>query len=122
MSTPETPRPGGAHRATPPSPEPSSGAPPLSLPLLSAPAGFGAIGLAAWMLLTSGDEGDETGTPPTVTTQPTGHSPKPEPSDTGGGGGDGDKHNGGDKNNNGGGKNDHEGGGQKNNGGGGGTG
>jgi hypothetical protein len=67
---------------------------------------LGAIGLAAWMLMTSGDdEGGQTDNPPRVT-QPT-PTPSATPTDTGGG----DKNNG-DKNN--GGKNDGDG---KNNGG-----
>ncbi|MFL6286886.1 MAG: LytR C-terminal domain-containing protein [Actinomycetes bacterium] len=96
MSTPETPRPGGSHRAGPPAGGASDGPPPLLLPLLSALVVLGAIGLAAWMLMTSGDdEGQQTGNPPTATqpAQPS-HTPSPTPSDTGNGQGGGDKDNG----------------------------
>lgn len=131
MSTPEAPRPGGSHRAAPP-PGPPSGGSPLLLPLLSALVVLGAIGLAAWMLLTSGDESDDADSPSVTqpTTQPTGASPtgsgepsgepsdkpsdggSPNPSDSG----DGDKGDGnkgdkgdGDNGNNNGGKNDGDG-------------
>jgi hypothetical protein len=109
MSTPESPQPrsGGAHRAAP-GPEPAASTP-LLLPLLSVVAVLGAMGLAAWMLMTSGN--DETDTsPPTgavsqptqsATTQPTDEpsdqpsaEPSTEPTK------DGDKKNGGDKKNN----------------------
>ena len=93
MSTPEAPRSGGSHRATPPPGGPPAGAPPLLLPLLSALVVLGAIGLAAWMLITAGNDGEETGNPPTVTQPAT--SATPEPSDTGDGNKqDGDKQNG----------------------------
>jgi hypothetical protein len=135
MSTPETPRPGGSHRAAS-TPEAASAGTPLLLPLLSALVVLGAIGLAAWMLLTSGDDAQQTDNPPQAT-QPTADT-TPEPTDNGGddgdgdgngngngGGGDGDKNgngngNGGDgdKNGNGGGGGDDDGngGGDKNNG------
>jgi hypothetical protein len=67
------------------------------LPLLSALVVLGAIGLAAWMLLTSGDDAEVTDDPPAVT-QPTAGTPTPTPSDTGDGGGDDGDKNGGDKN------------------------
>ena len=120
MSTPD-PRPGGSHRATPPAGGESEGPPRLLLPLLSALVVLGAIGLAAWMLMTSGDdEGKQTDNTPTATAHtPT---PTPEPSNTGDGQGGGDKNNGGKGNGNGkgdggkgGGNNDN--GGKKNNGG-----
>ncbi len=106
MSTPETPRPGGSHRAAAP-PPPASGGSPLLLPLLSALVVLGAIGLAAWMLMTSGDDGELTDNSPTVT-QPTADTPTPDATDTGDGDGDG---NGGDGDKNGG-----NGGGDKNGG------
>jgi len=105
MSTPESPRPGGSHRAASP-PEAASAGTPLLLPLLSALVVLGAIGLAAWMLLTSGDDAEQTDNPPQVT-QPTGDVTTPEPTDTGDGDGDGD----GNGNGNGGGDNDKNGGG-----------
>lgn len=84
MSTPESPQPrsGGAHRATPAA-EPATSSTPLLLPLLSVVAVLGAMGLAAWMLLTAGD--DEVATPPPTgavsqPTQPT-DRPTDEPSD-----------------------------------------
>ena len=92
MSTPETPRPGGSHRAAAP-PEAAGAGTPLLLPVLSALVVLGAIGLAAWMLLTSGDDAQQTDNPPQVT-QPTVDVSTPEPTDDGDGGGDGD----GDKN------------------------
>jgi hypothetical protein len=87
MSTPGTPRPGGSHRAAPPPGEASAGTP-LLLPLLSALVVLGAIGLAAWMLLTSGDDEQQTDDPPQVT-QPTVDPGTPTPTSTDGDGGDG---------------------------------
>lgn len=82
MSTPGSPppRPGGSHRAAPASGgvEAAPGSP-LLLPVLSVLVVLGAIGLAAWMLLTAGD-GEEETDPPTVT-QPT-SQPSSQPSDT----------------------------------------
>lgn len=84
MSTPESPQPrsGGAHRAAP-APE-AAASTPLLLPLLSVVAVLAAMGLAAWMLMTSGN--DETDpAPPTGAvsqpTQPATTQPTDEPSD-----------------------------------------
>jgi len=109
MSTPETPRPGGSHRAAS-TPEAASAGTPLLLPLLSALVVLGAIGLAAWMLLTSGDDAQQTDNPPQAT-QPTVDATTPEPTDDGDGDGDGNGNGngngngGGDEKNNGGGGN-----------------
>jgi len=79
MSTPGTPppRPRGSHRAAPAS-EGAGAAPasPLLLPVLSVLVVLGAIGLAAWMLLTSGDTEEQANPTPNVT------QPSAEPSDT----------------------------------------
>jgi hypothetical protein len=114
MSTPETPRPGGSHRAAGP-PEAAGAGTPLLLPVLSALVVLGAIGLAAWMLLTSGDDAQQTDNPPQVT-QPTADATTPEPTATGDGDGDddGDKNGGGDGDKNGGDGNGNGGDGDKN--------
>ena len=82
MSTPGSPppRPGGSHRAAPASGgvEAAPGSP-LLLPVLSVLVVLGAIGLAAWMLLTAGDGEEETN--PSTVTQPT-SQPSSQPSDT----------------------------------------
>lgn len=102
MSTPESPQPrsGGAHRAAP-APEPAASTP-LLLPLLSVVAVLAAMGLAAWMLMTSGNDETDTSPPAGAASQPTQPTTQPtdEPSDqpstepTK----DGDKKNDGDKN------------------------
>lgn len=76
MSTPGSPPPGprGSHRAAPASGG-AAPASPLLLPVLSVLVVLGAIGLAAWMLLTAGD-GEEETDPPAVT------QPTSQPSDT----------------------------------------
>jgi hypothetical protein len=97
MSTPEspTPRSGGSHRAAPESAGAAQEGTPLLLPVLSVLVVLGAIGLAAWMLLTA-DNGDEQADDQPVVTQPT-----PDASDTASAEptdddkGDGDKNNGG---------------------------
>lgn len=116
MSTPGTPppRPRGSHRAAPAGGAPEAvPASPLLLPVLSVLVVLGAIGLAAWMLLTSGDDPEVADPRPRVT------QPSAQPSDTasteptddenknGGdgnnknGNGDGNNKNGNDKNGNG---------------------
>jgi hypothetical protein len=77
MSTPGAPPPPprGSHRAAPAGGEAAGS--PLLLPVLSVLVVLGAIGLAAWMLLTAGD-GDNQADSPAPVTQPTA-----EPSDTG---------------------------------------
>jgi hypothetical protein len=109
MSTPESPQPrsGGAHRAAS-APEPAA-ATPLLLPLLSVVAVLAAMGLAAWMLMTSGNDETDTSPPagaasqPTqpATTQPTDEpsdQPSTEPTKDGDKKNDGDKNGGGKKN------------------------
>lgn len=80
MSTPDSPQPrsGGAHRAAPASGPPTTT--PLLLPLLSVVAVLGAMALAAWMLMTSGDDEVATPTPTGAASQPT-TQPSDEPSD-----------------------------------------
>lgn len=120
MSTPESPQPrsGGAHRAAS-APEPSASTP-LLLPLLSVVAVLAAMGLAAWMLMTSGSDETDTSPPTGAASQPTRPATTPptdEPSDqpsdqpSTGPTKDGDNKNDGGKND--GGKND---GGKKNDG------
>ena len=101
MSTPGSPqpRPGGSHRAASESGA-SAAAPasPLLLPVLSVLVVLGAIGLAAWMLLTSGESEEQADPTPQVT------QPSTQPSDTASGEptkdeGDGDDKNDPDKNN-----------------------
>ncbi len=79
MSTPGSPppRPRGSHRAAPAggAPEAASGSP-LLLPVLSVLVVLGAIGLAAWMLLTSGDTEEQADPTPQVT------QPSAKPTDT----------------------------------------
>jgi hypothetical protein len=114
MSTPEspTPRSGGSHRAAPESAAAAQEGTPLLLPVLSVLVVLGAIGLAAWMLLTA-DNGDEQAGDQPVVTQPTAtpdasDSASAEPTDDDQG--DGDKGDGdGDKGNGGGDKNDGDG-------------
>ena len=108
MSTPESPQPrsGGAHRAAP-APEPAASTP-LLLPLLSVIAVLGAMGLAAWMLMTSGNDETDTSPPTGAVSQPTQPDTTPptdEPSDDPSSAPtteptkDGDKNNGGGKKN-----------------------
>lgn len=87
MSTPESPQPrsGGAHRASPAG-APATSASPLLLPLLSVVAVLAAMGLAAWMLMTAGDDATDTAPPTGAVSQPTGPAstqptPSEEPSD-----------------------------------------
>jgi LytR cell envelope-related transcriptional attenuator len=107
MSTPESPQPrsGGAHRAAP-APEPAASTP-LLLPLLSVVAVLAAMGLAAWMLMTSGNDETDTSPPAGAASQPTQPATQPtdEPSDQpstdptkDGDKNDGDKNDGGKKN------------------------
>lgn len=84
MSTPESPQPrsGGAHRAAP-APEPMASTP-LLLPLLSVVAVLAAMGLAAWMLMTAGNDETDTSSPTGAASQPTQPATTPptdEPSD-----------------------------------------
>jgi hypothetical protein len=86
MSTPGSPPPrGGSHRAAPASGGAEAApASPLLLPVLSVLVVLGAIGLAAWMLLTAGD-GEQQADPPAVTqptSQPT-DTASPEPTEDG---------------------------------------
>lgn len=79
MSTPGSPppRPGGSHRAAPAGGAPEAApASPLLLPVLSVLVVLGAIGLAAWMLLTSGDTEEQANPTPKVT------QPSAQPTDT----------------------------------------
>ncbi len=79
MSTPGSPppRPGGSHRAAPVGGAPEAApASPLLLPVLSVLVVMGAIGLAAWMLLTSGDPEEQANPTPNIT------QPSVQPSDT----------------------------------------
>ena len=79
MSTPGSPppRPGGSHRAAPVGGAPEAApASPLLLPVLSVLVVMGAIGLAAWMLLTSGDTEEQANPTPKIT------QPSVQPSDT----------------------------------------
>lgn len=85
MSTPDSPQPrsGGAHRASP-SGAPAASSSPLLLPLLSVVAVLAAMGLAAWMLMTAGDDEADTSPPTGAVSQPTGPAttqPTDEPSD-----------------------------------------
>ena len=98
MSSPEMPRPGGSHRATPPPGSGGAGAPPpLLLPLLSVLVVLGAIGLAAWMLMTSGDDDSAQTEPPPAATV-TAATPSSSPTDDGGGDKGDDKGDKGDQN------------------------
>ncbi len=77
MSTPGAPPPPprGSHRAAPAGGEAAGS--PLLLPVLSVLVVLGAIGLAAWMLLTAGDDNNNQADSPAPVTQPTA-----EPTDT----------------------------------------
>ncbi len=119
MSTPGTPppRPRGSHRAAAESgaPAAASGSP-LLLPVLSVLVVLGAIGLAAWMLLTSGDSPEQADPTPKVTgptVQPSGTASAEPTKD--GGQGDGQNNGGGNNNNNGGTQNNNQGGTKNNN-------
>ena len=77
MSTPGAPPPRGSHRAASAGGGSEAAGSPLLLPVLSVLVVLGAIGLAAYMLLTAGD-GNEQTDPPAAVSQPTA-----TPSDTG---------------------------------------